>query len=129
MLIPKLRECEGNLAAVARAFGVTRQAVYHYGRRHPALQEVVTECRETMKDEGESALYKAVKAGEAWAVCFYLKCQAKDRGYVERLETKDVSSVEMEIVEEIVDGGSVNTPAANPEAGATPPDAAGVPAE
>jgi hypothetical protein len=27
-----------------------------------------------------------VLAGEPWAVCFYLKCQAKDRGYIERTE-------------------------------------------
>jgi hypothetical protein len=39
-----------------------------------------------MKDDAESALYKAALAGEAWAVCFFLKTQAKDRGYVERVQ-------------------------------------------
>jgi hypothetical protein len=30
------------------------------------------------------SLYSAVLRGEAWAVCFFLKTQARDRGYVER---------------------------------------------
>src|SRR4029450_2769461 len=34
----------------------------------------------------ENSLYEAIRRGEAWAVCFYLKCMAKDRGYLERAE-------------------------------------------
>jgi hypothetical protein len=34
----KLRELHGNYAAVARAFGVTRQAVQGFIGRHPTLQ-------------------------------------------------------------------------------------------
>jgi hypothetical protein len=82
----KMREMNGNLAAVARSFGVTRQAVHQFVKNHPTLAEVATECRESMKDHAESSLQRALLAGEAWAVCFYLKCQAKDRGYVERTE-------------------------------------------
>jgi predicted transcriptional regulator len=81
----KLRELSGNAAAVGRAFGVTRSAVTHYIQRHPSLRAVAKEARETMKDNAESALYKAVLNGEAWAVCFYLKTQARDRGYTERV--------------------------------------------
>jgi len=40
-----------------------------------------------MLDNAESVLYKAVLNGEAWAVCFFLKCQGKSRGYIERQET------------------------------------------
>jgi hypothetical protein len=51
-----------------------------------------------MKDNAESALYSAVLGGEAWAVCFYLKTQAKDRGYVERQEMtgKDGGAIQQE---------------------------------
>ena len=82
----KLRELHGNMAAAARAFGVTRQAVHAFVAARPSLAAVAAECRESMKDHAESALHKAVVGGEAWAVCFYLKTQAKDRGYVERVE-------------------------------------------
>jgi hypothetical protein len=39
-----------------------------------------------MIDNVESVLYSKALAGEAWAVCFFLKTQAKHRGYVERQE-------------------------------------------
>jgi hypothetical protein len=79
-----LRKHHGNMAAVGRKFGVTREAVRQYVENRPALKEVCLECRETMKDEAESALLKAIRKCQGWAVCFYLKCQAKDRGYVEK---------------------------------------------
>ena len=44
------------------------------------------EQRETMLDLTEGVLFTKIMAGEPWAVCFFLKTQAKDRGYVERVE-------------------------------------------
>src|SRR5262245_57006377 len=85
-LAARLREGNGNMAAAGRAFGVTRYAVWKFVRNHPSLREVILDCRESMKDHAESALQAALLRGEAWAVCFFLKCQAKDRGYVERQE-------------------------------------------
>jgi Bacterial regulatory protein, Fis family len=84
----KLKECDGNIAAVARAFGVTRSAIWQRIQKAPALKQTVADQREAMKDEVENALYTAAKKGEGWAVCFFLKCQAKDRGYVEKSEAK-----------------------------------------
>jgi hypothetical protein len=94
----QLRELHGNVAAVARACGVGRTAVCNFVRRRPQLQGVLKECREAMKDNAESALYRAVLAGEAWAVCFYLKTQAKDRGYVERAEIDPVRPLTVKLV-------------------------------
>lgn len=81
-----LREYQGNQAAVARAFGVNRSAICKRIKKCPKLQAVSTEAKETMKDHAESSLQRAILAGEAWAVCFYLKTQARDRGYIERAE-------------------------------------------
>jgi predicted transcriptional regulator len=119
----QLRQLHGNMAAVARAFGVTRPAVYNYIHRHPTLVEVLKECRETMKDHAESALYSAVFDKEAWAVCFYLKTQAKDRGYVEKSELDVTERVRQRVVEEVVDGEDGSNP------GPPAPGAARVPPE
>ena len=86
LLVPAIAEARGNLADVARRFSVTRQSVWYYVNQRPALKAACQDQRETMKDHAESALYKALLAGEAWAVCFFLKTQARDRGYVERTE-------------------------------------------
>jgi hypothetical protein len=98
----KLRQLNGNMAAVARAFGCTRGAVWDFCRRRPTLQQVAQDVRESLKDHAESALYKAVLEGEAWAVCFYLKTQARDRGYGERMELagdKDAPHTPIQIIE------------------------------
>lgn len=75
---------DGNLSAVARRYGVSRTAVQNMIARTPALKEVVADAREGMLDDAECALYKAVRDGQAWAVCFYLKTQGKRRGYIEK---------------------------------------------
>ena len=84
----KLRELHGNMAAVGRHFGVTRTAVHNYVHKRPKLLAVLDEAREAMKDHAVSALHTAIFKGEAWAICFYLKTQAKDRGYIERTELR-----------------------------------------
>lgn len=98
-LAAKLRELNGNQAAVGRAYGVTRQAVSKAVAQHPEAQEAARDARESMIDNAESALYRAILAGEAWAVCFFLKTQGKARGYVERTEQHHSGAVGRIIVE------------------------------
>jgi hypothetical protein len=50
-----------------------------------------------MLDNVESALYTAALAGEAWAVCFFLKTQGKARGYVERSRDEELLDMLREI--------------------------------
>jgi hypothetical protein len=98
----KLRELSGNVAAVARYFGVSRQAADQYMRRHRRLRKVANDCREVMRDNVESALYNAALAGEPWAVMFFLRTQAKERGYVERTELTGQEGRPIEEVVEVV---------------------------
>lgn len=80
-----LASLNGNLAAVAKKHGVTRQAVQNLCRKNATLRDIRRDTREGMIDNAESSLYRAVLDGQAWAVCFFLKTQAKDRGYIERV--------------------------------------------
>jgi hypothetical protein len=82
----QLKKLRGNMAAVARHFGCSRVAVWKFCQCRPTLRQVADDEREGMKDFAESALHKAVLAGEPWAVKFYLTTQAKDRGYTTRTE-------------------------------------------
>lgn len=83
-----LAELHGNVAATAKRFNVARASVFQLIGKRPALQKVLADAREGMIDHAESALYRAVGKGEAWAVCFYLKTQGKSRGYIERNEVE-----------------------------------------
>lgn len=79
-------QLRGNVTAVAARFGVRRASVQELIAKRPTLQQILYDAREGMKDHAETALQRAVFKGEAWAVCFFLKTQAKDRGYSERFE-------------------------------------------
>lgn len=106
-----LSDLQGNVAAVAKRFGVDRSAVAHLIAKRPSLQRVCKDAREGMLDHGESALYRAVIAGEAWAVCFFLKTQGKARGYIERLGIDLDAKNRLVIEEEVVGGDPPQGPA------------------
>lgn len=57
-----------------------------YVERHPTLKAAVEEIADMNLDLAETMLLAAVAKGEAWAVCFYLKCKGKQRGWTERAE-------------------------------------------
>ena len=83
----EIQALNGNLAAVAKKLGVARNTLRRYLDLHPEVAQTLTEARETMLDMAESSLYRRVLAGDAWAVCFFLKTQGRTRGYIERGET------------------------------------------
>lgn len=97
-----LVELRGNVAAVARKFGVHRSSVQVLIGKSEPLQMIQKDAREGMLDDAESALYRAVVQGEAWAVCFLLKTQGKDRGYIERQEHDHKHSGEVKTVTEVI---------------------------
>ncbi|RMG90924.1 MAG: hypothetical protein D6706_18730 [Chloroflexi bacterium] len=94
---PLLGEYNGNISAVARKLGVSRGTIYNRIKTSVTLQKKLEDARETMIDNAESALYKAVLEGEAWAVCFFLKTQGKNRGYTERQEHDVQGSLHIEL--------------------------------
>ena len=87
---------DGNLTAAATKLGVTRQGVYDYIDRYK-LQDVLDQSREKMADEAVGQLHRLVRDGNLGAVIFYLKTQAKSRGFTERIETtgKDGDAIEV----------------------------------
>jgi hypothetical protein len=93
---------KGNLAAVARRFGVARRSVHNLVAKRPALQRIVADVREGMLDEAEASLHKAVRKGEQWAVCFYLKNLGRSRGYGETKPIENTEQVELQIQRVIV---------------------------
>ena len=81
-----IRETRGLVSLAARRLGCTPKTVYVYIHRYPSVRQALQEEREAMTDLAELALYNKIQQGEGWAVCFYLKTQGRDRGYIERYE-------------------------------------------
>jgi hypothetical protein len=85
-VIGAIGDSQGNLSVASRRIGCSRPTLYSFIAKHPTCQDAVRSSREKMIDSVESILYSKALEGEAWAVCFFLKTQAKHRGYVERSE-------------------------------------------
>lgn len=83
---PLVEKYNGNVAAIARALGVNRSTVWARVQESAHLQTALESARETMLDNAESVLYKAVLDGETAELLFFLKTQGKSRGYTERME-------------------------------------------
>lgn len=71
---------------VAQDLGASLGTIVRYGKEIEAVRLAFWSQKERVKDLAELSLYGAIQKGEAWAVCFFLKTQAKDRGYIERQE-------------------------------------------
>ena len=91
-----LNQSKGMVTIAARILGCVPNTVQAYIDRYPDVREARQQEREAMTDVAELALYKAIQSGEAWAVCFYLKTQGKQRGYVERSEVDHSGTVVQE---------------------------------
>ena len=101
-MVRALEESKGLIAPAARALGCSRATVRSYIDEYSAVGQAKLDQEEAVKDMAENALYAAILRGEAWAICFYLKCRAKDRGYVERAELTGASGAPVKIELELV---------------------------
>jgi hypothetical protein len=91
-----IEEHHGVIAVAARSLNMTRQALYQRINRNKELKEHLTSIRDATLDLAESILIKNIQAGDNVAILFYLKCQGKSRGYIERQEI-EVSNKDIKI--------------------------------
>lgn len=85
-ILMALEAARGLVSLAAERLGMTRQAVFQRMSRDPELAEFAAEMRERQIDITEAKLFQAINNGDMTAIIFYLKTQAKGRGYVEKVE-------------------------------------------
>lgn len=81
-----IKQAKGYVSKAADILGCGPKTVYNYAERYPTVKEAIDAVREERHDFVESALMQRIKAQDTTAIIFYLKTQAKQRGYVERQE-------------------------------------------
>jgi hypothetical protein len=91
-VIDALEEAKGYVSVAASHLRCDPQTVYNYANEFPSVQRAWDAIREERHDSVESALAGRIKAGDTTAIIFYLKTQAKQRGYVERQEVQHESN-------------------------------------
>lgn len=90
-VIAALQSQRGMVYLAARVLQCDPKTIYNMIKRHPEIGEVRDQQRGQMIDVAESALYKLIVNGNVPSIIFFLKTQARDRGYVERTQQTGVS--------------------------------------
>lgn len=87
----------GNITAVAKALGISRQSIYKRMAKEPLLRDAQADASERMVDVAEAALIGQIKKGNTAAIIFTLKTKGKRRGWVERTEVTGAEGGAIEI--------------------------------
>lgn len=106
----------GNVSAISRVLKQPRSTIHKLISDDPVLARLLADERERMIDNAEEGLNSAVDKGEAWAVCFTLKTQGKERGYTERSEVTGKDGVDLmppKVIVEIVSNDRKRKPNTN----------------
>lgn len=77
---------KGFVTIIGKRLGCSARHVYNLLEKYPTAREALENEREGMKDFAEGQLFKRIEGGDTTAMIFFLKTQAKDRGYVERTQ-------------------------------------------
>jgi hypothetical protein len=80
----------GNISTIAKRLGRSRDAVASYRRQWATVARAIIQEREVSKDWAEGILLEKIAEGDTIALLFYLKTQAKDRGYVEGVDVRHI---------------------------------------
>ena len=83
IILEALAKCNGNVSEMCRQINMSRTHFYRLYNSDPELVEACKAVKEMMKDNVEGVLYQMSMEKNIAAVIFYLKTQARDRGYIE----------------------------------------------
>ena len=95
--VQAVTESQGLISVAARRLGVTRAAVYRAAKDHEEVKTALEDARERTTDLAEGKLFQKINEGDNTAIIFYLKTQAKKRGYVERQELTGAAGNELTV--------------------------------
>lgn len=74
----------GFITNIAKRLRVSRPTLYKFLKQYPDVAEMIYDEKEALKDFAEFQLYELIKEKHPAAIFFFLKTQAKERGYIER---------------------------------------------
>lgn len=109
-IIEALEASGGYVTQAAHLLNISFQGLYKRINGNKRIREKLDEIRNRYLDLAESKVVSAINNNQPWAICFYLKCQGKHRGWVERQELtgKDGGPVDHKKVEAPPDYSKLN---------------------
>lgn len=101
-LLEILAENGGNIWGACREIDIAPKTFYEWKEKDKDFAEKYEELKKLQFDFVESKLFDLIDMNNPAAIMFWLKCRAKDKGYVEKSELKVETDGEFRIQ---LDGG------------------------
>ncbi len=80
-MLEAIRHEHGLISQVADRLRCSRQTVYNFAQRHPAIAQALDDERERLVDLAEQGLYHHLQENSPWAISMVLRTLGKSRGY------------------------------------------------
>lgn len=98
-VLPLIKKYNGNVSNIARDLKVHRHTVQARIDESSTAQQAVENAREAIKDTAINSLHERMLKSDTLLI-FYLKTQARDRGFIERIEHSgpDGSEIPVKII-------------------------------
>lgn len=106
-IIDALTATKGMITLAAQRLQCSPNTVRRYIREYKSVAEAQKDARDKMTDAVELKLYDKIMSGDTTAMIFYLKTQAKDRGYIERQELAGVDGAPL--MKLVIDAGDTES--------------------
>lgn len=90
-ILDALTACQGLISRAARRLGCAPRTIYYRRARNPEIDRAILEARAQLIDDAEEGLKHHLAQKAPWAIALVLKTLGKNRGYVERIETREIS--------------------------------------
>lgn len=83
-LIEALKKTLGVVTTACKIVTIDPSTHYDWLKTNKTYKKAVKDIKNTALDFGESCLHKGMQKGNPLLIMFYLKCQGKERGFIEQ---------------------------------------------
>ena len=92
-MIQALEKSLGVVTSACKAVGINRSTHYEWLKTDEEYKAAVEDVENIALDFAESKLHKQIKNGNTTGTIFYLKTKGKKRGYIERTEVQQETTL------------------------------------
>ena len=93
--INALHDAFGNVSKACKTIGINRTTYYNWKEADEDFKNAVDSIDEYIIDTVENSLFEQIKSKNTAATIFYLKTKAKQRGYIERTEIEQNTTIQV----------------------------------
>lgn len=83
-MLDALRKTLGNVTQACKMINLARKTHYQWINTDEKYKHEVESIEEEAIDYVESQLFRNIQNGDRTSIIFYLKCKAKQRGYIDK---------------------------------------------